>query len=29
VIAPMHGPVLRDHFPALLRTYRESFLTAA
>lgn len=29
VIAPMHGPVLRGHFPALLRTYRDSFLTAA
>jgi flavorubredoxin len=29
VIAPMHGPVLRGHFPALLRTYRDSFLAAA
>ena len=28
-IAPMHGPVLRGHFPSLLRTYRESFLIAA
>ena len=29
VIAPMHGPALRGHFPALLRAYRESFLAAA
>jgi flavorubredoxin len=28
LIAPMHGPTLRGHFPALFRTYRDSFLAA-
>jgi flavorubredoxin len=28
-IAPMHSPTLRDHFPALIRTYRDRFLAAA
>lgn len=28
LIAPMHGPTLRGHFPALLRTYRDSYLAA-